>query len=232
MAEKNQKFLQNCILYNQKSFYRLLSKLYSTCLGNFEESELFWKKCVFIFFWNLSGNFSGFWCNLSRHGFQKCILHVQNKILRRSLLWNHIICWYFPVLSSIFSGFWWKNKINSVVRISIKSPDEPFWIRKIFLKQCKTMVSSGFRAKTLLCLTGNFFGRVFKTAFFLSGRTFVGENELSRKDTSFDAHCRTLSRNLSDFWQEIFGRVIETAFFVSQRKFWSKNLSFKNEPFY
>ena len=81
-------------------------------------------------------------------------------------------------------------------------------------------------------LTGNFFSMVFKTAFFLSGRTFVGETELFRKDTSFDALSRTLSWNLSDFWQKIFGRVVETAFFVSQRKFWSKNLSFKDETFY
>ena len=84
------------------------------------------------------------------------------------------------------------------------------------------MVFSSFRAKTLLCLTGNFSGLVFKTAFFLSERTFVGEIELYRKDTSFDAHSRTLRRNLSDFWQEVFGRVVETAFFVSQQKFWSK----------
>ena len=84
------------------------------------------------------------------------------------------------------------------------------------------MVFSGFRAKTLLCLTGNFSGMVFKFAFFLSRRTFVGEIELFRKDTSFDAHCRTLGRKLSHIWQENFCRVVETAFFVSQQKFWSK----------
>ena len=116
--------------------------------------------------------------------------------------------------------------------LRFKSPNDYFWIRKTFLKQCKTRVSSSFRAKTLLCLTGNFSGMVFKTAFSLSERTFVGETELFRKDTSFDAHCRTLSWNLSDFWQKIFGRVVETAFFVSQWKFWSKNLSFKDETFY
>ena len=72
---------------------------------------------------------------------------------------------------------------------------------------------------------------VLKTALFLSGRTFVGEIELFRKDTSLDDHCRTLSRQLSDF-RKFLGPIFDTAFFVSKQKFWRKNLSFKDETFY
>ena len=110
LVEKFQKFYQNCILYTQRRSYRLLSKLYSTCLGNFLRNINCLKKmCFHFFFWSLIGSFSDFWFNLSRNGFQKWILHHQNKILRRCLLWNHSICWYFRVLSSNFPGFLWKK---------------------------------------------------------------------------------------------------------------------------
>ena len=65
-----------------------------------------------------------------------------------------------------------------------------------------------FPSKNFLFLKESFFGMVFETAFSLSERTFVGEIELFRKDTSFDAHCRTLSRHYSDFSQEFSAQFL------------------------
>ena len=67
------------------------------------------KKCFRIFFCSLSGCVSDFWFYFSRHGFQKCILHVQNKISRRSLCRITLFAETFEFFSQFFSGFRWKK---------------------------------------------------------------------------------------------------------------------------
>ena len=100
-----------------RAFSAWLSKVLSWCLGHFlRKMNCFDKKSVFLTFSrSLSGSFSDFCCHISRHGFQKCILHVQNNVLRRSLLWKHVIFWYFWAPSWNFQGFAEKN-MNTVVR--------------------------------------------------------------------------------------------------------------------
>ena len=66
---------------------------------------------------------------------------------------------------------------------------------------------------------------VFKTAFFLSGRTFVGEIELFRKDTSLDDHCRTLNRQLSDF-RKIFAPIFWDSIFCVQTEILKEKIFF------
>ena len=66
---------------------------------------------------------------------------------------------------------------------------------------------------------------VFKTAFFLSGRTFVGEIEFFRKDTSLDDHCRTLNRQLSDF-RKIFAPIFWDSIFCVQTEILKEKIFF------
>ena len=115
----------------------------------------------------------------------------------------------FELWAQFFQGFG-KKTWKMLSEMQIKSPEEHFWIRKAFWKQCKFMVFPGFREKTL-SFDGNYFSVVVETAFFLSGngKNFVKEIELFRKDSSFDFHSRTLSPHLSDFWQKLSAEFLK-----------------------
>ena len=108
LAEKFQKCYQNCILHAQWIFFWFLKnfkfliffwsrgrenvsafcyeafrhgcqnfflRAYKTFL---RKMNCFEKRVFTYFFRSLSGSFSDYWCNLSRHGFQKWNLHVPN----------------------------------------------------------------------------------------------------------------------------------------------------------
>ena len=150
-----------------------------------EENELFRKKRVFCFFFRIfSGSFSDFWCNLSRHGFQKCILHVHKKISRRSLLWNHIICWYFRVLSSNFSGFWWKKHKKCCQNCILIVQRNILGLGKLF----RTMWKYGFfrfPSKSTSLFHGKLFRQVFYNCFLLVPENFRWRNWIISKGYFF-----------------------------------------------